>query len=193
MYVDSSITVCNNYIEQDNEKKYNAQGIYATDCYGTFEYYNNVVFGPHSENALLTLAVFAEGNAKLIAYHNTLVGGGWGTLHLKDVPGSVVKNNILVNNKQDGWLFKLEGEVGDVNNINFNLYYAPNSSIIGTYNDVGKNWLEWRAIGFEKNGLNKNPDLIDPNNRDFKLSAESPAIDSGISCCHRIILIKKEL
>ncbi len=181
MYQDTSITVCNNFIEQDNNKEYNAQGIYATNCYGIIECYNNVVFGAHTGNSLLTLAIISEGNAKLIAYHNTLVGGCWGTLYLKDAPNSIVKNNILVNDRQDGWLVKLEGSIADPDNINFNLYFAPKSAIIATNNDVGINWSEWKNMGFERNGLNEDPLLRDLVDYDFRLLNGSPAIDSGVN------------
>ncbi len=180
MYVDSDITVRNNYIEQSNDKKYNAQGIYATNCYGTIECYNNIVFGVNTENALLTVANFSEGNANLISYHNTLIGGGWGTLHLKDAPNSIIKNNILVNDKQNGWLVKLEGSIADPNQLDFNLYFAPNSSIIATQSNIGKNWSEWKNMGFESNGINEDPLFKDLTNHDLSLSNDSPPIDSGV-------------
>jgi len=184
MYLDTDMTVRNNYIEQNNNKKFNAQGIYATDCYGTIECYNNIVLGANTENALLTLANYSEGNAKLIAYHNTLVGGGWGTLHLKDTPNSIVKNNILVNEKPNSWLVNLEGSIADPNQINFNLYFAPNSSIVATHHNIGKNWSEWKNLGFESNGIKADPLFIDLINQDFRLSKNSPAIDSGFPHSH---------
>lgn len=107
MYRDTDITVRNNYIEQENNKVENAQGIYATDSYGTFRVYNDVVYGPSTKNCLLTLGRYSEGDARLIAYNNTLVVGGWGVVYVRDAPYSVVQNNILATSSPavscSGW------------------------------------------------------------------------------------------
>ncbi len=178
MYIDRNITVRNNYIEQDNNKPYNAQGIYATNCYGEILVYNNVVYGPNTENALLTLAIFSEGNARLVAYFNTLVGGGWGTLHLKDAPNSMIKNNIFITNFQNGWLFRLSGQLPAPNSIDHNVYFAPHSQNF-TYADGIQSWSGWRGLGFEANGINADPLLRNVAKGDFKPLPISPVIDKG--------------
>ncbi|MDW7681297.1 MAG: right-handed parallel beta-helix repeat-containing protein [bacterium] len=179
LYVDSDITIRNNYIEQDNTKPYNAQGIYATDCSGTIYAYNNVIYAPNTENALLTLGKFSQGNAKLIAYHNTLVGGGWGTIHVKNCPNSIVKNNVIINYLQNGQTMRVSSSSGV--QIDNNIHYAPNSSRLISYNDAGKTWSEWRSLGFDNHGLNSNPTLKDISRKDFELSSSSAAINSGVS------------
>jgi parallel beta-helix repeat protein len=180
MYRDRDITIRNNYLEQENSKVSNAQGIYATESYGTFQVYNNVVYGPNTKNCLLTLARFSEGDARLIAYHNTLVGGGWGVVWVKDAPNSIIKNNILATYKDNGWLFRLDGTLVDVRNVDYNLYYAPKSEITSSIDDIGKSWSEWQAYGYEAHGVHADPLLMDLASRDFHLNEGSPAIDSGI-------------
>jgi hypothetical protein len=184
MYVDADMTIRNNYIAQNNSKTYNAQGIYATDVSGTFNVYNNVIYGPNTENALLTLAIFSQGNGTLIAKHNTLIGGGWGSLHVRNAPNSVIMNNILVNYKPNGWVFKLYGGITDPANINNNDYFTPNSGTIATYDDVAKTWTEWKNYGFESHGMYGDPLLRNAANGDFRLQDSSPLIDAGSSGCN---------
>ncbi len=162
LFIDTDITIRNNYIEQNNNKKYNAQGIFATNCYGKIECYNNVVYGPNTNNSLLALAIFSEGNASLIAYHNTLVGGGWGALYLKDTPNSIVMNNLIINDRQNGLCLKIEGEIVAHDHINYNIYFLPNSETISEFNNDNKKWSEWKSLGFDSEGLNQNPLLNDP-------------------------------
>ncbi len=180
MYQVTDITIRGNYIEQDNNKTENAQGIYCTESFGTIRVYNNIVYGPNTKNSLLTLRTIASGNATLIASHNTLYGGGWGTIMVENSPGSVVQNNCLINNKLNGWIFRLDGAITHPGNINHNLYYAPNSSIIATKDGSSKTFSEWQSLGYEANGMNKDPLFKDVANRDFTLTPESPAIDAGV-------------
>ena len=91
----------------------------------------------------------------------------------------MIKNNILVCYKQSGSVFRIDGQISDSNNINYNLYYAPNSSKPCTYNGRGKTWSEWKNLGFEGDGHNSNPLLKDISNREFGLLTNSSAIDSG--------------
>lgn len=179
LYLDTDIVIRGNYIEQDNNKTTNAQGIYATESYGTLEVYNNIVYGPNTWNGLLVLRIISQGDARLIAYHNTLVGGGWGTLRVDNSPNSIVKNNILVNFKDNGWVFRLDGPVSNLANINYNLYYTPNSGIVSTYDGSGKSWTEWKNLGYEDNGMNDNPLFNNISNRDFSVQEVSATIDSG--------------
>ena len=182
LYRDTDISMRYNYIEQDNTKTFNAQGIYATECSGTIEAFNNIIYGPNTWNGLLTLRIISEGNAALHAYHNTLVGGGWGTLVIDNAPGSVVKNNIFVCFKVDAWVFRLypDGAHPDPENIDYNLYYAPNSTDITAYEGTGKTWQEWKGLGYEANGLNADPLLTGVLSRNFRLQGNSPAINAGV-------------
>jgi parallel beta-helix repeat protein len=179
MYRDTDITIRNNYLEQYNSKQSNAQGIYATNSFGTIEAYNNIVYGPNTKNCLLTLAIYDEGNAQLMAYHNTLVGGGWGVIYVKDAPNSIVQNNIMVTFQDNGWLFRLEGALIDPQNVDYNLYYAPNSGITSSINDNGVSWEDWQTSGYETHGFNTDPLLMEIVFLNFNLNEGSQAIDAG--------------
>jgi parallel beta-helix repeat protein len=179
MYRDRDITIRNNYLEQYNSKVSNAQGIYATNSYGTIKAYNNIVYGPNTKNCLLTLAIYDEGDAHLIAYHNTLVGGGWGVVYVKDAPNSIVQNNIMVTFKDNGWLFRLDGTLTDPQSVDYNIYFAPNSGITSSIDDAGVSWEDWQSSGYETHGFNTDPLLMDIVFHDFSLSEGSHAIDNG--------------
>ncbi len=179
LFVDRDITVRNNYIEQRNQKRINAQGVFAEDCYGVLKAYNNIVYAPKTENALLMLVILAKGDARLNAYHNTLIGGGWGTIHVKNAPNSSVKNNILVNDLQRGWTIRVGNS--SRTEVDFNLHYARNSSAFTCYNEVARTWSEWKGLGFETNGLNADPGLVNVLAQAFEPNNASPAIDAGTS------------
>ena len=111
------------------------------------------------------------------------MGGGWGTLCLENAPNSIIHNNILVNYKAGGWVLRLlaGGPHPAPANIDYNIYYAPNSAIVATYEGTGKTWSEWKGYGYEANGLNLDPLLEGVLMDDFTVSASSPAIDSGLN------------
>lgn len=179
MYIDTDMTLRFNYIEQDNAKLYNAQGIYCTNSYGTIVAYGNVVYGPITENSLLTLHLVTEGDAKLLAYNNTLVGGRFGALRMTDAPGSVAKNNIMVATATNGVGLSVSGNVGDYD-IDYNIYWGD-TVYPGALNDSGKSWPTWQGYGFESNGRFEDPLLVSAALRDFQLQEGSPAIDNGVA------------
>ena len=180
MYKDEDISIYNNYIEQDNNKIYNAQGIYCTTSNGTIKVYNNVIYGPHTKNSLIAMRNLGEGNATLIAYHNTLVGSGWGALRVDGSSNSKVKNNVFVCDKSGGCLIWIDGQVPSGSNIDYNIYYAPNSSHPYSINGNDVNWPSWRNAGFDSHGIEADPKLEDSSRRKFALLQDSPAIDAGV-------------
>ena len=179
MFTDTDMTLRFNYIEQNNTKTVNAQGIYCTESSGTILAYGNVIYAPNTYNSLLTLHLIAQGNAKLYAYNNTLVGGKWGTLRIQDAPGSVAKNNIVVTTATNGVGVSVFGDTTDYD-IDYNIYWGD-TSYPGALNDSGKSWAQWQAYGFEANGSFEDPLLADPSLRDFQIEEDSPAIDNGVA------------
>ena len=71
----------------------------------------------------------------------------------------------------------MTGSRPDAANVDYNLYYAPNSNSVGSIDDSGKTWEEWKSAGHEESGLNADPLLT----TDFELGAGSPAIDRGVA------------
>ncbi len=181
MYKDENITIYNNYIEQDNNKVYNAQGIYCTTSKGTIKVYNNVIYGPNTKNSLIAVRNLDVGSATLIAYNNTLVGSGWGALRLGCNANSEVKNNVFICNKSGGCLIWIDGQVPNGSNIDYNIYYAPNSSKPYSINSNDVNWASWKNAGFDSHGIEADPKLENISRRKFELLSDSPAIDAGVS------------
>ena len=180
LHRDTDTTLHANYIEQANEKELNAQGIFATDCYGTIRAYNNIIYGPATKNAILTLWLRDGGDAKLEAYHNTLIGGGWGVLYIGNSPQSEAKNNILVSDKSDTFVLRLSGAVPPGPNIDYNLYYAPQTGVAGLIEgQTNFTWGEWQARGYEGHGVYADPALVAVSQRDFTPQAPSPVVDAG--------------
>jgi hypothetical protein len=180
MYKDENIIIYNNYIEQDNNKVNNAQGIYCTESDGIIKIYNNVIYGPNTKNSLIALRNLSSGTATLLAYNNTLVGSGWGSIRVDSSPNSKVKNNILVCYKSGGTVMRVEGSISNPANYDYNIYYTPSSSVPGERNGSGKSWSQWRNLGFEPHGIYANPRLENISQRKFELLADSPAIDKGV-------------
>jgi parallel beta-helix repeat protein len=176
---DRDIAVRFNYVEQDNSKLENAQGIYCTNSYGTIVVYGNVVYGPITENSLLTLHLVDKGDAKLLAYNNTLVGGRFGALRMTHAPGSVAKNNIVVATVTNGVGISVSGNTSDYD-VDYNIYWG-NMAYPGVLNDSGKSWAQWQGYGFEANGRFEDPLLVGAALRDFQLQEGSPAIDNGVA------------
>jgi parallel beta-helix repeat protein len=59
--------------------------------------------------------------------------------------------------------------------LNNNLYFNPTTPFIIVWGDSSKKLEQMRSIGFELNGLQRNPLL----SLDYKLTLQSPAIDAG--------------
>ncbi len=180
MYKDSDITIRNNYIEQDNDKIYNAQGIYCTESKRSINIYNNVIYGPNTKNSLIALRNISEGNAMLLAYHNTLVGSGWGSIRVESSPDAKVKNNILICYKSGCVVIRIEGAVANRANYDYNIYYTPSSSNPAQLDGSGISWSQWKNMGFEPHGIYGDPKLENTTQKKFELLTESPTINSGL-------------
>jgi parallel beta-helix repeat protein len=186
-YQDRSITFRGNYIKQDNTKTNHVGNIYIANSYGTMWVYNNVVYSPNASNSLIFLdnsmdnSPTVVGDAVLRAYNNTLYGGEWGVINIQDSPNSVLQNNIIVSNFRDATAVRIKGTLPPAANINYNLYYTPNSTqpfwreSTNTY----YTFVQWQGLGYDTNGKNTDPKLKDISAEDFHLQSTSPAIDAG--------------
>jgi hypothetical protein len=165
MNQDSNIVVRNNYIEQNNSKDRNAQGIYATECFGTFEYYNNVINMTTAKSNAIVWRKFDIGDGDVIINSNTVYGEG--TVSAQNThaiwvtdPNNppVIKNNIIqwVGNTAIG-------------------IHVSGSSYDSTDSNIQNNVLVTRGT----NIITADPLFIDPSTDDFTLHPFSPAIDVG--------------
>ena len=118
-YLDESLIIKNNYIEQINNKTVNSQGIFCTTLSGTFEVYNNVVYVPNTYNSLIYLMIPSP-SFHAIVFSNTLIGSKWGSIRVEGDDYPVIKNNIA-------WAYN-EGVpliyTGNTEEVKNNLFYT---------------------------------------------------------------------
>ncbi|MCH7771700.1 MAG: hypothetical protein IIA49_11910, partial [Bacteroidetes bacterium] len=158
---DTSTIVRNSYIEQDNSKGSNAQGIYATESFGTFYFYNNVVNLTKSTSNAITHRNLSIGNGKVEIYGNVVFaerGADHAIWCSEQNTPPIVKNNILRS---------LTGAFGTI-------------IITGT----GTSGVSHNAItggsSVGSNVITSNPLFTDELGKNFTLQAGSPAIDAGL-------------
>ena len=185
-YLDTSITIRNNYLEQQNSKLQNAQGIYITDGAGTFTIYNNVVKCPNNQANIIGFDNDVTGTGKLVLYYNTVIGGGGNTLRIPHPAVVTVKNNIFVTT-YSSTLIQIEAVLGSGSVFDYNLYYRQdgNSSVINY--SGSKTLTQWKSLGFDAHGLNSNPMLNDS----LYPASNSPVINAGINL-GSIFVVDKE-
>jgi hypothetical protein len=172
-YNDSDLTIRGNYIEQDNTKRGNAQGIYATAGGGTFRFYNNVVYCPNSSAGLIAYH-YQDSGARVEMYNNTATGASTNLMVISG-PDSIVKNNILNGTGYNSVLVVIDPLTDISSQIDFNIYNSSGSDLVYFAGSM-KSWNEWRNLGAEAHGAQNAPGL----DSSFRPSSIlSPAVDSG--------------
>ena len=182
MYEDMSITVCNNYIEQNNGKVGNAQGIYSTNGHGDNIWYNNVVAlvnGTTSNGISYRLNL--DGTISMIG-NTVYCERAFNTMYVEDVPDPIIKNNILWNDYLAAPLTLINWN-GNPANIDNNLLYGPNTSegIVKISDVEWLSWSDYQQRGFDAHGVNANPEFVNVTGKDFRLKPNSPAINAGVT------------
>jgi hypothetical protein len=158
---DTSIIVRNCYIEQDNSKGSNAQGIYTTESFGTFIYYNNVVNLTKSTSNAITHRNLSIGNGNVEIYGNVVFAEN-GADHAiwcseQNTP-PIVKNNIVRS---------LSGAFGTIIITGASASGVSHNAITGG-SSVGSNVIT------------SNPMFTSESGKDFTLQPGSPLIDAGV-------------
>jgi len=183
-------------------------GCYASSCtsnslyiqsngsnYSNFYIYNNVIVGSTSRAILVRDDV--EG---LHVYHNTVYANHpearpYALVIFYNVSGVDLRNNIVYGTldydegANDARCVQDEGATSFLVR-DYNLYHQedPDQPITGSENGVGGwdvflyEWDIWRAdSGFEIHSpYPQKPLFVDQENGDFRLQADSPAIDAGV-------------
>jgi len=160
---DTSDIVKNCYIEQDNSKSSNAQGIYIEDTWGTFIIYNNIVNQTQSSSNAITYShpggIGADGDVQI--YSNTVYGeaGASHSIWIRyQIVDPIVENNIIsyVGTQGPG-IVQREGRYGSVDNNRQHNVYNPTGSNITT----------------------DDPLFTNPSIGDFTLQGTSTVINTG--------------
>lgn len=158
MFKDHSTVVYNNYIIQWTEKTHNSQGIYSTAGTGIHLYYNNIINMHNTQSNALTFRRL-DGTGTVEMYNNIVFGKRlYQTLYLTETEDPVVKNNIFVSNYA-GTIATIRNWNGNSTNIDNNVFYSSASSKVIKLNGSKISWEKWQSLGFDKNGLNKDPKL----------------------------------
>ena len=118
-YMDHSLVIRNNYIEQTSDKQVNSQGIFATTLSGTFEIYNNVVYMPNSYNSAIATKISDSGYQAVI-FSNTTIGSRWGSIKVEDDNGRALIQNNIAWDYNGGIPLTYNGNTGGVHS---NLFY----------------------------------------------------------------------
>jgi hypothetical protein len=177
-YLETSAVVKNNYVEQKNTKGGNAQGIYASQNYGTFKIFNNVAYGMYTTSGLLKFQNSGtSGKAEIVG--NTVYGGKGALVRLDD-PYIIFKNNIVVTTSYNPAVF-FDKSISSKSNVNYNLYKNSNSSQLVQY--VGRiySMSSWKSAGFDGYGINADPKFKSISSKDFTLVSGSPALNKGLT------------
>ncbi len=90
------------------------------------------------------------------------------------------RNNILVSTVAAGWTMRIAGRYDDNWDGDHNCFHeeAPGNTKIYRNSTTYNTYADYLAV-FETNSLDDNPDMTDPGNADFTLTAPSPCIDAG--------------
>ena len=97
-----------------------------------------------------------------------------------DTARNVIKNNIIVTNEQGRFMSNLYSE-NTANIMNYNLFYAPNSTGIWMWKNKDYNSLAayQAATGNDSQAQFIEPELTNPSQGDLHLQTTSPAINAG--------------
>jgi hypothetical protein len=178
---DTDLTVRYNYIENTKNSTSDAQGIYATQMYGTIKFYGNVVVVPYGGQSV-TNRNLDIGTSHTIIANNTIKCGGYRCIYVSEDTLPVIKNNLVWQTGASDVLQIADSYSRGVSlanipdaNIDGNLWYAPNGD--GKIFDVfgQKNWNSWQTEGFDAHGKITDPGV----DSCFRPITSSPAINAG--------------
>jgi hypothetical protein len=175
-FQETSPVIRGNYIEQDNNKTGNAQGIYSTTGYGLYRIYNNVVVAPNTKAQLIGHRnLTTSSNAEV--YNNTVIGRSGNMIRVSG-NNPAIMNNVVIK-LHDSFAIVLEDRVFDYSRIDNNLIFIPgNRDPIYYYPETTSlSWNEWRSRGAEAHGIYQQDPLLDGNQVP---RASSPCIDAGV-------------
>jgi hypothetical protein len=181
LYRDTDVIIHSNYIEQDNTKSYNSQGVWIGEAYGTITVADNFIYAPNTRNSLIGLLNQNGSDGVLKSYGNMLIGGQWGTISITNSPDSEIMNNVIISHRDNAKAVRVAEGMPASNKMDRNVVFTPNSRRPIWLEGTGEySWNEWQQRGFEPRGINLRPDQVNLQNEDFALRIPSPAVHSGV-------------
>lgn len=156
---------------------------------GTWEVHHNILFNDTNKKGIFPI----EGSATYHIYNNTIInvasesGDSEAISNCLTVLGTYtpaefkMKNNILYTSYAlcMRWLPATDPSTA---NIDYNCLYRESGTNL-VYLDTERTWAAWQGLGYDANGMNENPLLVDVNGGDdvdYKLTSISPCINEGV-------------
>jgi parallel beta-helix repeat protein len=179
-FQETSATIKNNYVEQNNTKGGNAQGIYCSENTGTFRIFNNIGYGMYTTSSLIKFKNTSSYTGRSEIIGNTLYGGKGALLQTND-PNIIFKNNIVVTTASAAPV-SFERTLNSKSNVNYNLYkrYGTGSSVV-VYKGSGYKLSSWKSAGFDSRGIEADPRFSSISSKNFTLTSSSPALNKGVN------------
>ncbi len=174
---DTETTLRSNYVEQDNQKGANAQGLFVSNSSGMTRIYNNICKGMYTTSSLLKFRN-TDGSPGTVGFYNNIVLGGQSNLLYSDDPYSQIINNIIMST--GGYYVIWFGSgvtIRDFTNIDNNILYNQGRTTVVRYRDSNLTMPQWQGLGADTNGVFSDPKL-DINDRLYP-GAESLVAGAG--------------
>ncbi len=95
--------------------------------------------------------------------------------------GNRIRRNIVYYHNPDAMLYKHRRLRFDHFECDQNLVYHFGHPLLASLPDVPpeKQWTEWQKLGFDRDSLVADPRFVDPDNDDYRLKPDSPALKLG--------------
>ncbi len=142
-------------------------GIDLDDGSSNYHVYNNLCLGMGIK--------FREGFYRRA--ENNIIVNGFGGFHIW-FPGcdDVIKNNIWVDEKPFQFI---RANPIYAKEIDYNLFYNPFDGVLITGVGEVKSFSDWQSLGVDTHSVFGDPLFVDPENGDFTVKPESPALKLG--------------
>jgi len=180
-YLDYSVTIRNNWIEQNNTATTDNHGLWLenTKNGGVLRVYNNVILTPNltADSAVTHWARPTWNETGTIRIWNNTIKGGQRVLNLDKTPNAEIKNNILWPSAGGHAIYMVNGRIPAAN-INNNLIWAPSANVAAV-NERTWTWSQWQSLGYDQGGVSAEPRFNNLAAKDVTLLGTSPAIDRG--------------
>lgn len=177
----TSPCVHDNWLEQANTAATNNHGAWMSDTQtgGTISFTNDTVEVPSltGDSAVTRWMEAGHGGTGTANISNNAITGRRRAINIDGSPSVQVRNNILVPADQ-GWGYVIANADVPAGNIDGNVVWAPNGSTANASNATLTE-AQWKALGYDTNGLAANPAFTNPAAGDYSVGASSPALGHG--------------
>lgn len=145
----------------------------------------NIIYGTMGQGIAIGRGDDVGSNGGSIE-HNTIRTTGESAIHFYTSTGTTTKNNIFVQLRSGSQVIGVENTATSGNTFLNNLYYNPNQSGIGDWNESDYTWgagsqnlASWSSSSGDTGSQVANPLFTNPGAADFTLQSGSPARDAA--------------